>query len=275
MDFIPGIRPEKGFCRPGFLFVFKNGRVLIRNKEEKNDVIFPNEVELEKAGIKLIKKQFIGSLKYHACYAATINGTATLPEEFTFKPLRSLLTVLDENLIWAAGRANQLIHWEMTHNFCGACGAPFADKPDEHAKICSGCGLVNYPRVTPAVIMAVIKEDKILLARNSQARMPFYSVLAGFVEPSESLEDCVCREVKEEVGISVKNIRYFGSQPWPFPDSLMIGFIAEHASGDIRIDHQELSDAAWFDYNSLPRVPPPLSIAGQLIEWFVRNHKGD
>ncbi len=275
MDFIPGIRPDKKTHKPGFLFVLKKGRLLIKNKGDKNDVILPEPGDLEKKGIKLIKKQLIGSLANRACYAATIEEDEILAQEFAFKPLRALLTVLDENLIWAAGRANQLIHWETTHNFCGACGSPFTDKPDEHAKICSGCGLVNYPRVTPAVIMAVIKDDKILLARNSQARMPFYSVLAGFVEPSESLEQCVCREVREEVGIAVENIRYFGSQPWPFPDSLMIGFIAEHASGNIRIDTKELSDAGWFDRHSLPRVPPPLSIAGQLIEWFVKNRKGD
>ncbi|MFP4194870.1 MAG: NAD(+) diphosphatase, partial [Desulfobacterales bacterium] len=138
-------------------------------------------------------------------------------------------------------------------------------------KICPQCGLINYPRVSPAVIVAVVKNGQILLARNKQARIPFYSVLAGFVEPSETLEQCVEREVGEEVGITVENIRYFGSQPWPFPNSLMIGFTAEYASGEIQIDSGELSDAGWFDKNSLPRVPPALSIAGQLIEWFVKN----
>ncbi|MFW6053162.1 MAG: NAD(+) diphosphatase [Desulfosalsimonas sp.] len=116
-----------------------------------------------------------------------------------------------------------------------------------------------------------MKNDQILLARNNQVRIPFYSLLAGFVEPSETLEECVRREVKEEVDITVENIQYFGSQPWPFPNSLMIGFTAEYASGKIQIDSAELSDAGWFDKDSLPQIPPPLSIAGQLIEWFVKN----
>lgn len=271
MNFIPGNHSEADPKEPGLCFVFENGRLLVKARGGEEDRIIPATRELEESGINLIRKQFIGFLGELPCYAAALTGGNTPPEEFALRPLRSLFTRLDEGLFWAAGRANQLIHWAQTHNYCGACGSRTEDKADEMAKICTQCGLINYPRVTPAIIVAVMKGKQILLARNSQARLPFYSVLAGFVEPSETLEECVCREIREEVGITVENIRYFGSQPWPFPNSLMIGFTAEYAAGKIQIDSNELSEAGWFDKDSLPPVPPPLSIAGQLIEWFLKN----
>lgn len=271
MDFIPGTRQEADLKESGLWFVMEGGRLLIKDEGGKQGMVIPTAGELEDSGITLICKRFIGSLGERPCYAAAIKEGQAPPEGLALKPLRALLTRLDTGLIWAAGRANHLIHWERTHHYCGTCGSHTEEKTDEQAKICPQCGLINYPRVSPAVIVAVVKNGQILLARNKQARIPFYSVLAGFVEPSETLEQCVEREVGEEVGITVENIRYFGSQPWPFPNSLMIGFTAEYASGEIQIDSGELSDAGWFDKNSLPRVPPALSIAGQLIEWFVKN----
>ena len=148
---------------------------------------------------------------------------------------------------------------------------PTADKQDERAKICQQCGLVNYPRVSPAIIVAVIKDDQILLARSGRFPGGFFSVLAGFVEPGESLEACVKREVFEETGIAVQNIRYFGSQPWPFPDSLMVGFTAEYAGGDIQIDGREIVAADWYSRDNLPNIPPGISIARQLIDWFAEK----
>ena len=155
---------------------------------------------------------------------------------FQLKGLRETFGQLEEELIWIAGRANQLVDWSRNHQFCGQCGHPTEDKSEERAKICPACGLVNYPRLSPAVIMAVVRGDRLLLASNKRFKSGFYSVLAGFVEPGETLEECVAREIKEEVGISVKNIRYFGSQPWPFPNSLMVGFLADYAGGEIKAD---------------------------------------
>ena len=132
---------------------------------------------------------------------------------------------LDEELVWIAGQANQLVDWNRSHQFCGKCGRQTEDGHDERAKVCPRCRLINYPRVSPAIIVAVVKNDQILLANNMRFKSRYYSVLAGFVEPGETLEECVAREIKEEVGISVKNIRYFASQPWPFPNSLMVGFL--------------------------------------------------
>ncbi|MDA8142219.1 MAG: NAD(+) diphosphatase, partial [Desulfobacteraceae bacterium] len=208
------------------------------------------------------------SLDGRPCTAAESDPGDIPATGYQFRELRSLFTHLEEDLIWVAGRANQLVDWQRTHQYCGACGHPTEDKLDERAIICPKCGLINYPRLSPAVIVAVLKDDKILLARNKRFQIPIYSVLAGFVEPSETLEQCVQREVKEEVGVEVKNIRYFGSQPWPFPNSLMIAFTAEYAGGEISLNPSEITDAGWYSKENLPQVPPKISIAGKMIDWF-------
>ena len=132
--------------------------------------------------------------------------------------------------------------------------------------------MLHYPRLSPAIIVAVINDNRILLAHADRFASGLYSVLAGFVEPGEAFEECVKREVKEEVGIMVKNIRYFGSQPWPFPNSLMVGFTADYDSGKISIDGIEIKDAGWFKANDLPRIPGKISIARRLIDWFVERY---
>lgn len=145
------------------------------------------------------------------------------------------------------------------------------NKNDERAKVCPSCGFVNYPRISPAMIVAVTRGREILLAKGSRFQGGFYSVLAGFVEPGETFEECVEREIKEEVGLKVKNINYFGSQPWPFPDSLMVGFTAEYAGGDITIDNKEILDAGWYTAEGLPLIPGNGSIARRLIDWYVQK----
>jgi len=182
-----------------------------------------------------------------------------------------LFSRLGEEVIQVAGLANQLRLWNLNHQFCGKCGNPTENKTDERAKICPQCGLINYPRLSPAIIVAVIKDKQILLAHSSRFPSKFYSVLAGFVEPGETLETCVKREVREEVGLDVKNICYFGSQPWPFPDSLMVAFTAEYAGGKITTDNCEIADANWFSADNLPDVPPKISIARELIDWFLNK----
>jgi NAD+ diphosphatase len=176
-------------------------------------------------------------------------------------------------LMAVAGRANQFVDWARTHQFCGGCGQPTRDKADERAKVCPSCGLVNYPRVSPAIIVAVLKGDRILLAQSTRARNSFFSVLAGFVEPGETLEDCVRREVREETGIAVDGIRYFGSQPWPFPNALMVAFTATYAGGELAIDLSEIVNAGWFGADELPPLPGKHSIARRLIEWFVSRQR--
>jgi NAD+ diphosphatase len=187
-----------------------------------------------------------------------------------FVGIRSLLGGFDEDILGVISRAFQIIHWERTHLFCGRCGAANMPKEDERAKVCPACGLVIYPELSPAIIVAISKGRELLLAHARRwLSTPFYSVLAGFVEPGETFEQAVMREVMEEVGIEIRDIRYFGSQPWPFPNSIMVGFTAEYESGELRVDENELTDAGWFTSDKLPNLPRKGSIAGRLIQDFV------
>jgi NAD+ diphosphatase len=170
-----------------------------------------------------------------------------------------------------AGRAVQLVEWARTHQFCGRCATPTDIQPNERAMKCPACGLLAFPRLAPAMITLVTRGDEALLAQGVQFRGPMYSCLAGFVEPGESLEDAVVREVREEVGVEVGNVRYWGSQPWPFPHSLMVGFTAEWVSGEIVCDPTEIVDAQWFTRDALPNIPPRISIARKLIDAWIEQ----
>jgi NAD+ diphosphatase len=174
---------------------------------------------------------------------------------------------------WAiAGRAVQIAEWARTHRFCGRCATATERSEADRSMRCPSCGLVAYPRLAPAMITLVTRGDEALLARGVQFRAPMYSCLAGFVEPGESLEQAVVREVREEVGVEVGNVSYQASQPWPFPHSLMIGFRAEWVSGDIVIDPTEIVDAQWFRRDELPSIPPRISIARRLIDdWIAQG----
>ena len=251
-------------------FVFHKGTLLIKDDDPGH--LIPRTRDLAKYDIAPIHKQYLGTLDDLPCYAAELTHDLILSDSFAFEGLRQLFGRLEDELIWVAGRANQLVDWNQTHQFCGRCGHATEDKQSERAKICPACSLINYPRVSPAIIVAVIKDNQILLGSNRRFKTGFYSVIAGFAEPGESLEECVAREVYEEVGVAVKNIRYFGSQPWPFPNSLMVGFIADYAGGWINVDKSEIIEAAWFSARNLPPIPPKISIARQLIDWFAENH---
>ncbi|MCX6542550.1 MAG: NAD(+) diphosphatase [Actinobacteria bacterium] len=173
-----------------------------------------------------------------------------------------------------AGRAVQIVEWARTHRFCGRCGTPTVQAPGERAMKCPACAMLAFPRLAPAMITLVTRgegaDQEALLARGVQFRAPMYSCLAGFVEPGETLEGAVIREVREEVGLEVTNVRYWGSQPWPFPHSLMLGFQAEYLSGDIVCDPSEIVDAQWYRRDALPSIPPGISIARKLIDaWLI------
>ncbi|HSV57068.1 MAG TPA: NAD(+) diphosphatase [Magnetospirillaceae bacterium] len=191
---------------------------------------------------------------------------AEAPEDLAWVPFRTVLgsSVLTDTL--PACRALALAGWRANSRHCGRCGAAQQDKPDETARLCISCGLVTYPRISPAVLVLVRKGDRILLARNSAFRTGVYSVLAGFVEPGESFEDCAAREVREEVGLQVSDVRYLGSQPWPFPDSLMVGFEADWVSGDLAPDGVEIMDAGWYSGDDHPQLPLPGSLSRRIID---------
>ncbi|GBF33323.1 NADH pyrophosphatase [Desulfocucumis palustris] len=252
-------------------FLFYDNKLLI--KINNDTLSIPGREDLTALEIQLRREIYIGRLYDSPCFAAEFSGEPlSLPGGFDYLSLRELLNKSEDDIFRVAGRGYQIINWARKHQFCGKCGGPTKNKPDELAKECTVCGTVSFPRISPAVIVAIVKEDKLLLARNIKFPSSFYSVLAGFVEPGETLEECVQREVKEEVGIEVKNIKYFGSQSWPFPDSLMIAFTAEYAGGEIAVDNMELSHADWFSSRNMPaKIPDKKTIAGRLIEWFLEQ----
>ena len=259
-------------------FVCQGSNLLVLPTEKKQAAakateswVVPQAVNAEALGLKPLRSQFLGHLSGQPCVAVEVATESGLPAGMDFQYLRSLHGQLREDLFAIAARAVQIIEWDRTHQFCGHCATPTMQLPTERAKRCPNCNFRQYPQLSPAVIMLIYKGDELLLARAPRFRAGMYSVLAGFVEPGESLEETVAREVREEVGVEIKNIRYFGSQPWPFPKSLMIGFIAEYASGVITPDPVEIEEASWFQKDSLPPVPGELSIARKLIDWFVTH----
>lgn len=191
------------------------------------------------------------------------------PEGLEFKPLRSYFVAgkcFDSPAVMAA-RLKGFVNWRMALKFCPSCGARLELKSDENAQVCPSCGKVHYPRIEPCVIAVIEKGDEILLLRHRQRNSDIWCCLAGFVEAGESLEHALIREVKEETGLSIKNIRYSGSQSWPFPDQLMCGFYAEYAGGELKLQEDEIMEARWFRRDALPAHPSPGSISWNLIHY--------
>jgi NAD+ diphosphatase len=204
------------------------------------------------------------------CYAADLDK---LPENISgeLMPVRSLLSLAGTEAIYLAGRAIQLLDWQKNHRYCGKCGALTTIRESQFAMSCPACGLVAYPRISPAVMVLIRRGDELLLARSPRFRPGVYSALAGFVEAGETLEQCAIREVLEEVGIEIANLRYFRSQSWPFPNSLMAAFFADYGGGEIKPDPLEIEDAQWFSCSTLPALPEPVSVARQLIDEACRQ----
>jgi NAD+ diphosphatase len=231
----------------------------------------PTAAEWDRLGLLTDEPLAVGLLDGTEAWAAGLPTDAEPPEGMAFLGLRRLWGVLDEAAWKLAGRAAQIVEWDRDHRYCGRCGAGTARKPGELARLCPHCGLQHFPRISPAVIVRIERGDEILLARSPHFAPGVYSTIAGFVEPGESLEQTVAREVREEVGVEVTNVRYFGSQPWPFPHSLMIGFVADWASGEIRLQEEEIEDAGWFRVDALPGLPSRLSIARALVDDFIAS----
>lgn len=186
--------------------------------------------------------------------------------------LRPLYKKMSDKHFSMSGKGLQMIHWNEHSRYCPACGTltvPFLD----NAKKCPSCGYEIFPMIAPAAIVLVTKGDEILMVRARNFRSDHYGLVAGFLEVGETLEECVKRELKEEVGIEVKNIRYFGNQPWPFPSGLMIGYTAEYVSGKVILQEEELTHGGFFHYNNLPKLPGEMSIARQMIDAFVATKK--
>ncbi|MDF2568829.1 MAG: nudC 2 [Sporomusa sp.] len=261
--YIPATSPRSCGDELVWMLVFNSNKILVKDLEYPG---VPTSEDFKKLELSFISKQYMGELDGYACYCMEVDDKVDAPAGMVFKDLRALLGLVEEELFLLMGRAFQIVNWQRMNKFCGKCGSVTGSKHNELAKVCPCCNSIYYPRISPAVIVAVVREEKILLAHNKNFRPNWYSVIAGFVEPGETFEDCVIREVKEEVGIQVKNVQYFGSQPWPFPDSLMVGFIAEYESGEIIVDGEEIDAAAWYGGDNLPQRPTNDTIAGRLIE---------
>jgi NAD+ diphosphatase len=268
--FQPGLIPPAAVPERAFWLAVRNAELLLVEDDERPQV--PLAGDLVELGLEPECRHYLGTLDGVACYAADIPESGEPAEGAAFHGLRPLWSLVDEELFALAGRAVQIVEWDRTHRYCGRCGTATVRADGERAKRCAACGLLAFPRVSPAIIVRITRGDEILLARGRRwTTEVMYSVLAGFVDPGESLEECVVREVGEEVRIDVMNVRYFGSQPWPFPHSLMVGFTAEHAGGEITIDDEELIDAQWFRADALPPIPPKLSIARRLIDDYIER----
>lgn len=204
-------------------------------------------------------------------FAAEISAGISLPDRWQTLPVRELSGKVPDNDMAIASYAVRILDFDRSTAFCGRCGAKTRQLTTERARICTACNRITYPRISPAIIVLIKKEDKILLARSPRSPPGLFAIIAGFNEPGENLEQTIHREVSEEVGIMVRNILYFGSEPWPFPDSLMIGFVADYAGGEIRVDNQEIETAGWFSRNNLPLIPSKASITRSLIEAWIQG----
>jgi NAD+ diphosphatase len=265
--YAPAIQPPADLREHALWFVFRGAELLVAAAPDA--ATLPHCNHPNTLGMMPQRIQYLGVLGEQHCFSAELAADAVAPQGWIWQGLRALFGVLDEAQFALAGRALQIVDWDRTHQYCGACGRATAARTSERSRECPGCGLVAYPRLAPAVMGLVRREKELLLARSPRFPKDMYSALAGFVEPGETLEQCLEREVYEEVGIKVRNVRYFASQPWPFPHSLMIAFFADYCSGEIRVDGAEIEDAKWFNVKNLenlPRLPARISIARRLID---------
>jgi NAD+ diphosphatase len=268
VDVIPVAQPEAD----AFAYAFSGGRLLVRPGLEVPDFTALGDVTRLAAGPILL-----GRIDGRSCYAVSIEEGEP-PDGLTAVSLRELFSRVEGPHVAMAGRASQTLDWWFGHAYCGRCGLGTEPHEKEMARACPGCGALHFPRINPAVITLVHRSDRngeeVLLASDLRFRRGFFALLAGFVEPGETLEQTVAREVGEEVGLEVEDLRYFGSQSWPFPSQLMVGFFARYRSGEIRIQEDELTEARWFRRDELPGPgdrPAGFSIAGRLIARYLED----
>jgi NAD+ diphosphatase len=269
MGFVPGVLAPATVERRVWFVVHGDG-IVVREVDGRAALL--RDGELADAGATPAAIDYLGELDGAHAFAAIL--AAPPPPPFVARSLRSLYGAIDDHAWAVAGRATQLVQWAATHRYCGRCAAPTRRLPAERAMRCDACELVSYPRISPAIIVLVRRGDEALLARGAHPPRPWYSTLAGFCEAGESLEETLVREVREEVGIDVGNLRYFGSQSWPFPHSLMVGFTAEHTGGELCANPDEIAAAEWFTIDRLPPIPPAISIARALIDAWVAEVRG-
>lgn len=244
-------------------WVFRYQNALLTLSDKESGKVFPHGHAADFGHPK--NALLVGEWQGLPCYAVELDNH---PESFAAEltPLFGIFGLAGPEAFALAGRATQLLDWQRNHRYCGACGKPTMPKSGEFAMACDACNLLVYPRLSPAIMVLVIRDGQLLLARSPHFPPGMYSALAGFVEAGETLEQCVAREVREEVGIEITNLRYFRSQPWPFPNSLMLAFFADYAGGTLTPDPVEISEAGWFPLDALPLLPDKISISRHLID---------
>jgi NAD+ diphosphatase len=267
--FLPAVTPPEDLQAPAWWFAFRGDLLLVQVRNGSFSV--PLLRHPQDLSLRCLRSQYLGVLDGRHCFSAELHPESSPASGTAFDNLRALYPSLGDRLFALAGRAKQIVEWDRNHQFCGRCGSPTTTHETERARVCPRCGLESFPRLAPAIIVLIARGDALLLSRSPHFPEGMYSILAGFVEPGETLEEAVEREVMEEVGLRVKNVRYVASQPWPFPHSLMIGYRAEHAGGELKIDPAEIEDARWCRPADLPKLPPPLSIARRLIDGFLQE----
>ncbi|MEK6594211.1 MAG: NAD(+) diphosphatase, partial [Pseudomonadota bacterium] len=256
---------------PAIWCVFRAGQVLVRRIRDVPGLPAASPGEL---GVDPAACQYLGTLDGQHCFAAYMSEQQPLPPGTQFISMRSLILEADEWAAAVAGRAFQIIEWDRTHRYCGNCGEATTLHASDRARECRRCRAVYYPRISPVVMALVTRGRQLLLTRKPGYAAGRYTVVAGFVEPGETLEHALAREVREETGVATRNPLYFGSQPWPFPNSLVMAFSLEYAGGEARADGTELEDARWFDVDALPELPEPVHISRQLIDAAIARLRG-
>jgi NAD+ diphosphatase len=259
------VTPPDDRDEPALWFAFQGAQILILRDDA--GVRMPLAGDLRDIGMTPKRSLYLGTLGEQHCYACEVDEGSAPPEGMHWSGLRALFGAIDDSQFAIAGRAFQIVDWDRSHQFCGRCGTPTQVKNSERARECPSCKQVHYPRIAPAIMALVRRGRELLLARSPHFVPGMYSALAGFVEPGETLEQTLAREVREEVSIEVTNVRYFASQPWPFPHSLMIAFNADYVSGEIVPAPGEIEAADWFTLDRLPpQLPGKISISRRLID---------
>lgn len=242
-------------------FIFRGDELLL----SESSIDFPDTKVCAGLGLGLDALQPVLPLVDCGHYACHVARETEAPAGFSFRKLRGVLAELGEHGA-LAGRAFQVSEWVRTHRYCGVCATPMRKSDTELCFHCPSCGFSAYPRISPAMMVLIKRDDHILLARHSNYATARYTALAGFVEAGENIEEAIHREVFEEVGLQVNDLRYFGSQSWPFPHSLMIAYTAEYAGGELQLQLDEIADAHWFGPgDAQPDIPMQESIAGRLV----------
>lgn len=267
-DFWPATRPPASWDA-SYHIVVSDGEILTIEGVHPWRPL--NQDEFRWLDMERLEQHYLGDIHGVPVFANEVDPNAEEPPGYEFETLWSFLGQVDEPTFNLIGKAKQIVEWHTDHQYCGECGQETVISSFDRSRKCPECGHLFYPRLAPSIIVLVSRGEELLLARNARARGNFYSTIAGFVEPGESIEEAVHREVMEEVGIAVTNLQYFGSQAWPFPNSLMLGFHAEYHSGEFVLQEEEIADAQWFHYTNLPNRPSPVSISGWLIDDYIRR----